>query len=75
MTLARGLNEHEVGWVVAEGMKRTNSEDPVKVAAALKNGPPVDTVVGPVSFDQKGDLKNATYDINIWHDGKYAKLQ
>jgi branched-chain amino acid transport system substrate-binding protein len=69
------LFSYAVIQAMAEGMKRTNSEDPVKVAAALKDGPPVDTVVGPVSFDQKGDLKNATYDINIWHDGKYAKLQ
>jgi len=69
------LFSYSVIQAMAEGMKRTNSEDPVKVAAALKNGPPVDTVVGPVSFDQKGDLKNATYDINVWHDGKYAKLQ
>jgi branched-chain amino acid transport system substrate-binding protein len=60
---------------MVEGMKRTGGEDPVKIAAALKSGPPVNTVVGPVSFDEKGDLKDTTYDVNIWHDGKYAKLQ
>ena len=33
------------------------------------------TVVGEVVFDEKGDLKNASYDINQWHDGKYAPIQ
>jgi len=69
------LFAYAVIQAMAEGMKRCACEDPVKVAAALRSGPPVDTVVGPVSFDEKGDLKNATYDVNIWHDGKYAKLQ
>ncbi len=69
------LFAYAVIQTMAEGMKRTGGEDPVKIAAALRSGPPVDTVVGPVSFDEKGDLKGATYDVNVWHDGKYAKLQ
>src|SRR5579872_6984283 len=66
------LFAYAVIQTLAEGMRRTNSEDPVKVAAALRSGPPVDTVVGPVSFDEKGDVKGTVYDVNIWHDGKYA---
>jgi len=69
------LFAYAVIQTMVEGMKRTGGEDPVKIAAALKSGPPVNTVVGPVSFDEKGDLKDTTYDVNIWHDGKYAKLQ
>jgi len=69
------LFAYAVIQTIAEGMRRAGAEDPAKVAAALRSGPPVDTVVGPVSFDEKGDLKGATYDVNIWHDGKYAKLQ
>ena len=42
---------------------------------ALKNGTPINTVVGPITFDEKGDIKDATYDINQWHDGKYAPIQ
>jgi branched-chain amino acid transport system substrate-binding protein len=59
----------------AEGIKRAGSDDPMKVAEALKNGQPIDTVVGQVTFDEKGDLKNASYDINQWHDGKYAPIK
>jgi branched-chain amino acid transport system substrate-binding protein len=59
----------------AQGIERAGSDDPTAVAAALKNGQPIDTVIGPVTFDEKGDIKNAAYDINIWHDGNYSKLQ
>ena len=59
---------------IAQGIERAGSDDPAKVAAALKDGTPVDTVVGPITFDEKGDIKDATYDINLWHDGKYAPL-
>jgi branched-chain amino acid transport system substrate-binding protein len=69
------LFAYAVIQTMVEGMKRTGGEDPVKIAAALRSGPPVNTVVGPVSFDEKGDLKDTTYDVNVWHDGKYAKLQ
>jgi branched-chain amino acid transport system substrate-binding protein len=26
--------------------------------------------VGPLAFDQKGDIKNPVYDIYVWKDGK-----
>jgi branched-chain amino acid transport system substrate-binding protein len=58
----------------AQGIERAGTDDPVKVAEALKNGTPVKTVVGEIAFDEKGDIKDATYDINVWHDGKYAKI-
>ena len=57
-----------------QGIERAGTDDPIKVAEALKNGKPIDTVVGHVTFDEKGDLKNASYDINQWHDGKYAPI-
>ncbi|WP_374939318.1 ABC transporter substrate-binding protein [Mesorhizobium sp. NBSH29] len=59
---------------IAEGVKRAGTDDPMKVAEALKNGTAISTVVGDVIFDEKGDLKNASYDINQWHDGKYAPI-
>ncbi|MBX3569656.1 MAG: ABC transporter substrate-binding protein [Rhizobiaceae bacterium] len=68
------LFSYAVVQAIAEGVKRAGSDDPAAVAAALKNGEPVSTVVGDVIFDEKGDLKNASYDINQWHDGKYAPI-
>ena len=68
------LFSYAVVQAFAEGIKRAGSDDPAKVAEALKNGTPISTVVGDVTFDEKGDLKNASYDINQWHDGKYAPI-
>jgi branched-chain amino acid transport system substrate-binding protein len=69
------LFSYAVIQAFAQGIERAGSDDPMEVAKALKNGEPIHTVVGDVTFDEKGDLKNASYDINVWHDGKYAKLQ
>jgi branched-chain amino acid transport system substrate-binding protein len=59
---------------IAEGIKRAGSDDPKAVAKALENGQPVDTVMGPVKFDSKGDILDPRYDINMWSAGKYAPI-
>ncbi|MEQ1950672.1 ABC transporter substrate-binding protein [Mesorhizobium yinganensis] len=69
------LFSYAVIQAFAQGIERAGSDDPAKVAEALKNGEPITTVIGEVTFDEKGDLKNASYDINQWHDGKYAPIQ
>jgi branched-chain amino acid transport system substrate-binding protein len=68
------LFSYGVIQAIAEGIKRAGSDDPVKVAQALESGQPVDTVVGPLAFDAKGDVKDPHFDINAWHDGKYAPI-
>lgn len=68
------LFSYAVIQAFAQGIERAGSDDPMKVAEALKDGKPISTVVGDVIFDEKGDLKNASYDINQWHDGKYAPI-
>ena len=57
-----------------KGSSAPGSDDPAKVAQALENGQPVDTVLGPVRFDSKGDIQDPRYDINVWHAGKYAPI-
>lgn len=68
------LFSYAVIQAFAKGIEKAGSDDPTAVAAALKDGTAIDTVVGPVTFDEKGDLKNASYDINKWSDGKYAAI-
>ncbi len=68
------LFSYAVVQAFAQGVERAGSDDPSKVAEALKNGTPIETAIGPIAFDEKGDIKNATYDINVWHDGKYAAM-
>jgi len=33
----------------------------------------VSTVIGDLSWDDKGDLTKVTYGWFVWHDGKYAQ--
>ncbi|WP_439617286.1 branched-chain amino acid ABC transporter substrate-binding protein [Shinella sp.] len=68
------LFSYAVIQAFAQGIERAGSDDPTKVAEALKNGQSIDTVVGTITFDEKGDLKDASYDINRWHDGNYAPI-
>ncbi|MCB8823149.1 branched-chain amino acid ABC transporter substrate-binding protein [Microvirga rosea] len=67
------LFSYAVIQAIAGGIGKANSTDPVAVAKTLRSTS-VDTVLGPVSFDEKGDVKNPRYDINVWRDGKYSKL-
>jgi branched-chain amino acid transport system substrate-binding protein len=68
------LFSYAVIQAIAQGIERSGGDDASKVATDLKSGKPIDTVVGQVSFDEKGDLKDASYDINKWSNGKYAPI-
>jgi len=59
---------------VAEGIKRAGAPDPVKAAAAL-HATPVQTIIGKLTFDAKGDVTGPTYVMYRWHDGKYAEIE
>jgi branched-chain amino acid transport system substrate-binding protein len=58
--------------VWAEAAKKIKSTKPALVAKELKSGGPWPSVLGPISFDSKGDVVNAAYAIYKWHDGNYA---
>ena len=64
------LFSYGVVQAIADGIKKAGSDDPKKVAKALESGEPVETVMGPVKFDGKGDIKDPTYDINKWKRGQ-----
>ena len=75
------LKEDPTGYVLysyaaiqvwAEAATKAGTTDPTKVAAKLKAGGPWPSVLGPVSFDAKGDVVNAAYAVYKWHDGNYA---
>ncbi|MGE4481304.1 branched-chain amino acid ABC transporter substrate-binding protein [Acidocella sp.] len=58
--------------VWAEAAEKAGTTNPTKVAAELKAGGPWQTVLGPITFDSKGDVVNAAYAIWRWHDGNYS---
>ena len=58
--------------VWAEAANKAGTTDGGKVAAELKAGGPWPSVLGPVSFDAKGDVVNAAYAIYKFHAGNYS---
>jgi len=59
-------------WAAAA--TKAGSVDPKKVAETLKSKGPWDTVLGPLSYDKKGDLTKAEYVWYIWHNGDYGQM-
>ena len=79
----RDLNVDPEGYVLytyaaiqvwADAVKKINSTDPKKVAAALKATGNWPTVLGPVSFDSKGDTTGGGYVFYVWKNGSYAEM-
>jgi branched-chain amino acid transport system substrate-binding protein len=60
--------------VWADAVKKVNSTDPKKVAAALKASGNWPSVLGPVSFDKKGDTTGGGYVFYVWKNGSYAEM-
>ena len=60
--------------VMADAMVISKSQDPEKVAAALRSNS-FDTPTGVLEFDDKGDLKNFSFVVYEWHaDGNKTAL-
>jgi len=68
------LISYGVIQAIADGVKKAGSDDPKAVAKALESGEPFETVLGTVRLDSKGDLKDPSFDLNKWSDGKYAAI-
>jgi branched-chain amino acid transport system substrate-binding protein len=49
------------------------ADDNKKLAAWLRAGNTLKTVLGDISLNEKGDIKDAKYVWYKWHDGKYAE--
>jgi branched-chain amino acid transport system substrate-binding protein len=59
----------------AQAANKAKTVDPKKVAAAIKAGKNWGTVLGPLSFNEKGDITIIDYVFYKWSkDGKYNQL-
>ncbi len=58
-----------------EGVRRAGSFNSAEVAAAIREKP-IDTAVGRVSFDDKGDIRTQypAFDWFVWRDGKRVAI-
>ena len=84
VTAFRAINEDPSGpfvfpaysavQVMAEGMTLSKSEDPYKVAKALRENRFI-TPTGTLGFDDKGDLKDFSFVVYQWHaDGSKTAM-
>ncbi|MBX9635725.1 MAG: branched-chain amino acid ABC transporter substrate-binding protein [Magnetospirillum sp.] len=56
----------------AQAADKAKSTDWKKVAAVLKSGEQLDTAIGKIGFDAKGDVVGPTYVMYVWKAGKYV---
>jgi len=59
-------------WAAAA--EKLKSVDPKRIAAELKAHGPWQTVLGPISFDRKGDVTVPDYVFYVWKNGNYAQI-
>ncbi len=58
--------------VWAEAVAKAHSTQPVLVARTLKADGPWKSVLGPITFDAKGDPVKINYVVYSWHNGAYS---
>ena len=58
----------------AEAAEKAGTTDPQKVAKEMKSAGPWETVLGPIAFDQKGDITKSDYVFYVWHNGGYHMM-
>jgi branched-chain amino acid transport system substrate-binding protein len=59
-------------WAAAAA--RSNGVDPRRIAALLKSGGPWQSVLGEISFTDKGDVTVPDYVFYVWRNGSYAEM-
>ena len=65
---------YDAVFVFVEAMKRAKSTDPAKFLPEIGKTD-YKGVIGPIAFDDKGDLKNAPITIYVVKDGKWNTLE
>nr|WP_294518880.1 branched-chain amino acid ABC transporter substrate-binding protein [uncultured Rhodopila sp.] len=60
--------------VWADAVKKAGTTDPKKVATELKAAGNWPSVIGPVTFDKKGDTTGGGYVFYVWKSGSYAQM-
>lgn len=60
--------------VIAAGAKAAGSVDPQAVAEALHKGETIETVIGGLAYNEKGDRKDADYTMYVWKKNAEGKI-
>jgi branched-chain amino acid transport system substrate-binding protein len=60
--------------IIKQAAEKANSLDPKKVAAVMHSGQPFHTVIGDISYDNKGDRTTVDYVWYVWKQGADGKI-
>jgi len=64
------LNGYAAVQVLADGLKRVgNADDPEGVAEVLKSGEPIPTILGDITYGERGDMTSKAFSLFEWKDG------
>jgi branched-chain amino acid transport system substrate-binding protein len=69
-----GIGAYAAIQVWAQAVERAGSLELAPVARVLRRGW-FDTVLGPIAFNDKGDLRNAPWQWQVWTNGAYVPLE
>ena len=65
------LNAYAAVQVIKAGIEKVGkADDAMAVAAALKDGEPVQTAIGKLTYGENGDLSSPSFSLYKWDDGK-----
>ena len=67
------LNTYAAIQVYAAAAKATGGTDSKKIAEWIRASHTVPTVIGNITMDSKGDIKDPKLSWYVFHDGKYAE--
>lgn len=69
------MNAYAAIEVIADGIKRAGSaDDPAAVAEALKDGQPIKTAIGGLTYGENGDLTSPSFSLYTWDNGKIVGI-
>jgi branched-chain amino acid transport system substrate-binding protein len=60
--------------IIRQAMEAAKSPEPGKVAEAMHSGRTFPTVLGPISYDKKGDITQRDYVIYVWKKDATGKM-
>jgi branched-chain amino acid transport system substrate-binding protein len=68
------LYAYAAAEVIKQAADKAHSLDPLAIAQAMHSGTNFSTVLGPLSFDAKGDATSPDYVIFVWKKGPDGKI-
>ena len=68
------FNAYAAVQVIQQAVEAAGSLDPAALARVMHEGQPFRTVLGTISFDEKGDLTAPDYSVQTWHRGPTGRV-